>query len=240
MIKKCGFTLIELLVVVAIIAMLIAILLPALNYARQTAQTISCSNNLRQWGIALVMYRADNHGAVCPARYEAEWYDYLARYVARNLYGYYVPQMKDKSDPKALHHCPTKSSLWGSASTTNMQYLPDYAINVDIAPFWYRGGWITPNQLLRNLDNLNNATKTLLLADGFSTRATIDRIFDTQVAEGGLPRLDTHSRIAYRHNGGCNILFADGHCDYMHMPPPGNYLDLAYHGDVYSHCIFWE
>ncbi len=63
--KSLSFTLIELLIVIAIIAILAAILLPALNKAREKARTISCTNNLKQLGLNLVMYADQNNGFFC-------------------------------------------------------------------------------------------------------------------------------------------------------------------------------
>lgn len=68
--RRSAFTLVELLVVVGIIALLVAILIPTLGRARQQANRVACSSNLRQLGLAFVMYANDNRQWL---PYHADW-----------------------------------------------------------------------------------------------------------------------------------------------------------------------
>ena len=60
--KRSGFTLIELLVVIAIIALLMAVLMPALQRVRRQARTVACQSNLHQWSLIWAMYTEDTGG----------------------------------------------------------------------------------------------------------------------------------------------------------------------------------
>ena len=114
--RSRAFTLVELLVVIGIIALLISILLPSLQRAREQANTIKCLSNLRQVGLAMQMYANANGGVFVPVAYEGLGTD-NGRFWFNNLseQNYLV----GNDSPGTVYMCPTaadQEAAWNSIS----------------------------------------------------------------------------------------------------------------------------
>jgi prepilin-type N-terminal cleavage/methylation domain-containing protein/prepilin-type processing-associated H-X9-DG protein len=147
-----GFTLVELLVVIGIIALLVSILLPALQSARRQANTVKCNSHLRQIGLAFQLYESDNKGmwpvavhhskhARIPLTHDAEirWPDMIAKYLQR-VTGMTYANLNEYKDGSVIWGCPEwNSSRDRTGTATNfenavrpgygMQYYPGYFEN---------------------------------------------------------------------------------------------------------------
>lgn len=145
--RRSCFTLIELLMVVSIIAILAAILLPALNKAKRTAQRASCQNNLKQIGVYTSYYQGDNNGYF-PINSQVD----LLQTYTKLQFGDYSSTLRLKS---ILYKCPAKSDRETVALSYGLnRWLTWYSIS-DSYPLWKISQFRNSSRVTTFIDNYN-------------------------------------------------------------------------------------
>lgn len=222
--KKTGFTLIELLVVISAISLLMAMLLPALSSARDTAKSVGCMSNLRQMSLAVEMYTNNSNGYYPPAWVICDGYSvtWCGRYYKEDGVKYLDvtggplwPYLQDKK----IMRCKTfslsqpKVKFAGSGEILgygiNCQYVAgDPVVDLD------DGAWgMTSYARPARVNQIKRPGETVLFADSAKVKngALEEEIFvyPRFDHEGG----ENNKAIHYRHRGRANTVFCDGHAD---------------------------
>ena len=208
--RSSGFTLIELLVVIAIIAVLAGLLLPALAKAKEKARRIICLSNMRQIGMALVMYEADHRKLPPKASQVPDFMNPRANGWKNNCLYAISPylQSSQKAPSSRIYACPSAKKPGDGSDATSMSatsYLPN-AVVMEMS----LGELPKPSELIFIQETDRLVSYTALrpgLGDDFGLCPGQYTFWHVNLKPG----LDWYSMV---HSRGGNFVFVDGHADF--------------------------
>ena len=212
--RRDGFTLVELMVVIGVIGILTSLLLPALGLAKEKAKSIQCAGNLKQRGMAFMMYAADFDGNLPPYCYVGGASDYYTNLLANGQY-LPVPVWDNKS-----WGIPKHSGVWGCPSGRgSFGYGVLTAISGGhwgfkpwtIAPYIPFSRIRRPAALILAADSCNSGVES----DFTGSYQPWDIGFWCPLDVGGSYIASGNNHVSNRHSNGANITFADGHVNWL-------------------------
>ena len=212
------FTLIELLVVIAIIAILAAILLPALNSARERGRSSSCLSNLKQNFMFCHNYSESYDGYLLPSKLECK--STSGSYIKGHNWAYIASQYSsaERWEPgNWTWRCPSSTGCQngGSPIGTGMSWIFDYGYNEAIGWSGYGATWGVKTYLAKESE-VKNASQVTLFVDMWkywSTQANKQKaLWNTVGDQKERPDL---GKTYGAHNSGANMLFQDGHANHQ-------------------------
>ncbi len=239
--KRAGFTLIELMIVVAIIAILISMLLPALGAARDQAKAVKCLSNLRRIGMAGIVYSQENN-VYPPFRLkETRGQTYV------NVYGRQKPRWQwffDHGIGPVISPTPYGGMPFGDSQTTTLtnDYFScpslggEFARDIRNGAYGYNYQYLGNSRTTaRGFENfpvtesrIRNPAMTVLVADSrggalghgkhsysLDPPRLATEVGATSFGPGGTKPLEElgHSPAESRHRGKANVAFTDGHAE---------------------------